>query len=251
VATAIAQPNTSVKPVPTLPGRRYDHYFFSGMALLMAATVFAGFAPTYYMAGMFHAPLPSLTIHLHGAAFTLWMLVFIAQTSLAAAGRIDVHRKLGLAGICLACVMVVLGVMAATDSLVRGAGPPGRDVKAFYIITMSNMLIFAVLIFFAFRARRDPSTHKRLMLVASISLLLAAISRLPIAYTYRNPPHGAVITYVFLALLIGYDLWSTHKIHRATLWASAFIVFVYQIRVFIGRTDAWHAFATWAQSVAR
>jgi hypothetical protein len=251
VATAIAQPNTSVKPVPTLPGRRYDHYFFSGMALLMAATVFAGFAPTYYMAGMFHAPLPSLTIHLHGAAFTLWMLVFIAQTSLAAAGRIDVHRKLGLAGICLACVMVVLGVMAATDSLVRGAGPPGRDVKAFYIITMSNMLIFAVLIFFAFRARRDPSTHKRLMLVASISLLLAAISRLPIAYTYRNPPHGAVISYVFLALLISYDLWSTHKIHRATLWASAFIVFVYQIRVFIGRTDAWHAFATWAQSVAR
>jgi FtsH-binding integral membrane protein len=251
VATAIAQPNTSVKPVPTLPGRRYDHYFFSGMALLMAATVFAGFAPTYYMAGMFHAPLPSLTIHLHGAAFTLWMLVFIAQTSLAAAGRIDVHRKLGLAGICLACVMVVLGVMAATDSLVRGAGPPGRDVKAFYIITMSNMLIFGVLIFFAFRARRDPSTHKRLMLVASISLLLAAISRLPIAYTYRNPPHGAVISYVFLALLISYDLWSTHKIHRATLWASAFIVFVYQIRVFIGRTDAWHAFATWAQSVAR
>jgi hypothetical protein len=251
VATAIAQPNTSVKPVPTLPGRRYDHYFFSGMALLMAATVFAGFAPTYYMAGMFHAPLPSLTIHLHGAAFTLWMLVFIAQTSLAAAGRIDVHRKLGLAGICLACVMVVLGVMAATDSLVRGAGPPGRDVKAFYIITMSNMLIFAVLIFFAFRARRDPSTHKRLTLVASISLLLAAISRLPIAYTYRNPPHGAVISYVFLALLISYDLWSTHKIHRATLWASAFIVFVYQIRVFIGRTDAWHAFATWAQSVAR
>lgn len=251
MATAIAQPNTSVKPVPTLPGRRYDHYFFSGMALLMAATVFAGFAPTYYMAGMFHAPLPSLTIHLHGAAFTLWMLVFIAQTSLAAAGRIDVHRKLGLAGICLACVMVVLGVMAATDSLVRGAGPPGRDVKAFYIITMSNMLIFAVLIFFAFRARRDPSTHKRLTLVASISLLLAAISRLPIAYTYRNPPHGAVISYVFLALLISYDLWSTHKIHRATLWASAFIVFVYQIRVFIGRTDAWHAFATWAQSVAR
>jgi len=50
-----------------LPGRRFDHLFFSAMALLMKFTVFVCFAHTYYLAGMFRVPLPSLIIHLHGA----------------------------------------------------------------------------------------------------------------------------------------------------------------------------------------
>jgi hypothetical protein len=62
---------------------------------------------------------------------------------------------------------VVVGVLAATDGLVRQAGPPDRDVKFFYIIPLSDMLIFATLIFFAFRARSNPSAQKRLMLVGT------------------------------------------------------------------------------------
>jgi hypothetical protein len=134
------------------------------MALLMAATVFAGFAPSYYLAGMFHAPLPSLTIHLHGAIFTGWILLLITQTSLVSARRVDIHRRLGIAGFLWACLMVVIGVLAATDSLVRAAGPAGRDPKFFYIIPLTDMLVFAILIGFAFRARRNPSVHKRLIL---------------------------------------------------------------------------------------
>src|SRR5947209_2996316 len=119
---------------PALPGRRYDHVFFSAVAAAMLITVFVGFAHTYYLAGVFQAPLPSLIIHLHAVAFSCWILLLITQTSLVAAGRVDIHRRLGIAGFVLACVMVVLGVMAATDSLVREAGPPGRDVKFFYVI---------------------------------------------------------------------------------------------------------------------
>jgi hypothetical protein len=40
-------------------------------------------------------------------------------------------------------------------------------------------------------------------------------------------------------------------VHRATLWASAFLIVVQQIRFPIGQTAAWHAFATWAQSLVR
>jgi FtsH-binding integral membrane protein len=221
------------------------------MALLMAATVFVGFAPSYYLAGMFRAPLPSLIVHVHGAVFTGWILLFITQTSLVSAGRVDIHRRLGVVGFFWACLMVVVGVLAATDSLVREAGPPGRDPKFFYIIPLSDMLVFAPLIYFAFRARRDPATHKRLILVATIDLLIAAIARWPVAYVHRNAAHAGMVSCLFLLLLVAYDLWSTRKVHRATLWASALMIFVYAIRIPIGKTQAWHAFAGWVQSVAR
>jgi hypothetical protein len=86
MATAAATPGKRVPVVTTVPRRRYDHFFFSGMALLLLATVFVGFARTYYLAGMVHATLPSVIIHLHGAAFSYWILVLVAQTSLVASG---------------------------------------------------------------------------------------------------------------------------------------------------------------------
>jgi hypothetical protein len=251
MATAIAHPETPGKPARILPGRRFDHWFFSGMALLMLVTVLLGFAPTYYLAGVFRAPLPSLVIHLHGAAFSCWILLVGTQTSLVSAGRVDIHRRLGMIGFVLACLMVVLGVSAATDSLARGAGPAGRDVLFFYIIPLTDMLVFSILIFSAYRNRFNAAAHKRLLLVATSSLLVAAIARWPWAYLHRQAPRAAVISYGFLLMLVAYDLWSTRKVHRATLWGSALMVFVYQIRLPIGRTEAWHAFAGWVQAMVR
>ena len=251
MVTAAARPSNLTKPATGLPGRRYDHLFFSAMALLMMGTVFVGFAHTYYLAGVFHAPLPSLIIHLHGAAFSCWILLLVTQTSLVSAGRVDIHRRLGIAGFLLACLMVILGVLAATDSLARGAGPAGRDSKFFYIVPLTDMLIFATLIFFAFRARSNPAAHKRLILVATIGLTIAAIARWPFVFVFRNAATAALLSYIFLLILAAYDLWSTRKVQRATLWAGAFLIFVQQIRIPIGKTAAWHAFATWAQTHAR
>ena len=81
-----------------LPGRRFDHVFFTSMALIMLATVFAGFAHTYYLAGLFRAPLPSRIIQIHGAVFTCWILLLVTQTSLVSGRRVDIHRRLGVAG---------------------------------------------------------------------------------------------------------------------------------------------------------
>jgi FtsH-binding integral membrane protein len=250
MSTITMRPVQTAKPLPVLPGRRYDHVFFSSMALLLLATVFAGFARTYYLAGIFRAPLPSLIIHLHGAAFSGWILLLLAQTSLVSAGRVDIHRRLGIAGFFWACLMVILGVLAATNSLARNAGPPGRDPKFFYIIPLTDMLIFATLIFFAFRNRSNPSAHKRLIFVATVSLMIAAIARWPL-WNHRNPITAALVSYTFLLILATYDLWSTRKLHRATLWASAFLIIIQQIRIPIGQTAAWHSFATWVQSMSR
>lgn len=244
----VARSGDGLKAPVMLPGRRYDHYFFSGMALLMLATVFEGFAHTYYLAGVFHAPLPSLVIHVHGVAFSCWILLLVAQTSLVSLGRVDIHRRLGIAGFVLASLMVILGVMAATDLLVREGGPPGTDAKFFYIVSLSGMMIFAPLIFFAFRARNNPPAHKRLILVATMALVVAAIARFTVVH---NLGAAYRFSYIFLILLVAYDLWSTRKIHPATLFAGAYLIFVEQISQPVGHSAGWHAFAGWVQSLAR
>lgn len=82
---------------------RLDKLFFCGAAALILVTVFLGFARTYYLAGVFRAPLPNLLAHIHGAVFSLWILLLIAQTSLIAGDRVDIHRRVGLFGFGLAC----------------------------------------------------------------------------------------------------------------------------------------------------
>jgi hypothetical protein len=67
-----------------------------------------------------------MLLHVHGAVFSLWVLLLITQTSLVAAKRVDVHRRLGLLGFGLACVMVVLGVLVASDQIARHAAQPAR-----------------------------------------------------------------------------------------------------------------------------
>src|SRR4051812_20273419 len=106
---------------------RSDSVFFSGMALAMAAVVFTGFAPSWFLRSYIPAPMamPPLSplIIMHGTAFTLWMVLFIAQASLVAANRRDIHRKLGWCGLALAVAMLMLGYLAAVNSLRQGITP--------------------------------------------------------------------------------------------------------------------------------
>ena len=232
---------------------RPDNLFFPGVAMLILATVFLGFARTYYLAGLFRAPLPNSLIHIHGAVFSLWILFLITQTSLIASGQVEVHRRVGLFGFGLACLMVILGLMAATDSLARhfAPGDSGVWVKAFYAVPIADMLVFSTLTYFGFRERFNPAAHKRLMLVGTITLLDAAFVRWPIPATWWDLRVAQMCCYALLLLLLCYDLWSTGRVHRATLWACVLLVVLQQVRMPIGRTSLWQSFATWAQNLVR
>lgn len=209
---------------------RFENLFFSGMAVQILGTVFLGFARSYYLAGVFKAPLPNLIVHIHGAVFSSWILLLIAQTALVAAGRVDLHRRLGLLGFALACLVVILGLLAATDSLGRhfAAGEPGVGAKAFYAIPIADMVVFSTLVYFAFRERFSPAAHKRLILIATIALLDAAFVRWPIPAAWWDLQTAQMCCYPLLLLLMGYDLWSTGNIQRATLWASGFLIVLQQ-----------------------
>jgi hypothetical protein len=61
----------------------------------------------------------------------------------------------------------------------------GAGAKAFYAATLGDMVIFGTLVYFAFRERFNPAAQKRLILIATISLLEAAINRWPFAIFHQ------------------------------------------------------------------
>ena len=69
--------------------------------------------------------------------------------------------------------------LVATDSLARGFAPPGSmlDPKSFYAIPFFETAVFGVLVAWALRARADGPAHKRLILIATISLMGPAVNR--------------------------------------------------------------------------
>ena len=178
----------------------------------------------------------------------------------AVAGHTDIARFGGASGyspapwggrVRAAYAMVVLGVLAATDSLVRQAGPPGTDPETFYIVPLSAMLVFGTVITFAYRNRANSPAHKR----SNLHCHYCPDGRGIRTMAACLPPQASICgDDVFLRLpgdAYRVPPFSLHKVHRATLWAGGFLVVVYELRFPIGKTAAWHAFASWAQNLAR
>jgi hypothetical protein len=131
---------------------------------------------------------PSLpVIHFHGMLFFVWTLYFAFQTWLAASGRIARHRTIGMIGVSLATAMTIFGFLAAVSTMKRSAAIGLTDAGvAFAIVPLSGILFFAVVFTVAVANTRDPETHKRLMLLAGISILDAAVARWFL--TFLSPP---------------------------------------------------------------
>ena len=104
--------NTMPQPAPSR--------FYTLIGLTMAAIVLIGFSRTYYLRAWFHLPPLSWRLHLHGAALTLWVVLFVVQTRLIAAGRRRLHMTLGIAGLALAAVAIATTCAAAIEAVQLG-----------------------------------------------------------------------------------------------------------------------------------
>ena len=238
-------------PVIEKPSHRNrEHQFFRGMSVLIALIVFIGFSRTYFLAGLFHAkPLPAPIVHIHGAVFTGWIALLVVQTSLAAGGRADIHRRLGMAGLVLATVIVVLGVLVANEMLGRLWAVPGIDSKGIYAVALSEILGFAVPVAFAFQLRRKPAFHKRLVLIGTIAMMTAGFGRWPVHFLLHKPLPAMAAAFGLLLLLVAYDLLSMRRLHRATALGGAWVVLIELSAIAIGHTAAWQTFATTMHSL--
>ena len=227
--------------------KRYERFFYIGMTLAIVITVFAGFSRTFYLRPYFDArPLIPLLI-LHGIVFTSWLVLFVTQTTLVAANRTRIHRRLGIAGVALAVLMILIGsVTAIIRAKIINVPPGSGSPLAFLTIPLGDMLIFALIVGAGFYFRRRADVHKRLILLATIAILPAAVARLPFAFIQQFGPLAFFgITDLFIVPLLLYDFATRGRPHRATVLAGSLIVLSHPLRLLIGSTHAWLAFATW------
>lgn len=146
--------------------------FYILIAVASTLLVFAGFARSYYLRSAFGFPaLPGL-LHLHGLVMTLWFVLFLLQAWLISVQRTRLHRQLGVFGIGLAALMVAVTATVVITAARRGftAFPETVQWPGFLLLSLGIVMTFAVLFFAAVWLRRRSAPHKRLMVLASLSI---------------------------------------------------------------------------------
>jgi len=237
----------NVQASPAIIRRRRERWFYIAMSIALVITVFAGFSRTYYLRPYFTAePLIPL-LQLHGLVFTSWLVLFAIQTTLVAAHRTDIHRRLGILGGVVASHMVGMCTATAVIRAKLGVSPvPGVPLLSFLVIPLGDMFVFSILVGAGFYYRRRADVHKRLMLLATVSILAAAIARLPFAFIQQVGPLAFFgLTDAFVLFCVLYDLVTLRRIHRASVLAGLLIVASHPLRMMLGGTQAWLSFATW------
>jgi hypothetical protein len=206
-------------------GRRI---FFVAMACAVIVAVFAGFAPTFYLRGLFAQSRPmSVLLHVHGVVFSAWVTIFLVQAVLISRGSRRLHQRLGWIALGIAITMVVLVVAAVIEQLrrVNGFPPPPLALA----LSAFDIVVFAILVGAAIHFRNRPDWHKRLMLSATILLLGAPMFRFVIHYVGVSDMSkvGIVATLLvdaFFLPCLAYDLATRRKVHPAFVIAFALIV---------------------------
>jgi hypothetical protein len=242
--------------------------FYFWMAVACAALAFGAFAPTYWLqlpAGTF---IGSRLLHLHGALFFAWTVLLLSQTALAAGGRLQNHRAWGLAGIALASAMVFTGIAAAIGTLNLGLSEGyGDRSRAFLIIPVTAIGLFAGFFATAIANINRPEVHKRLMILATASLLQAAMGRVffvlitgggPGLRPGLGPPPPlaiglapSLIGELLIVAGIIYDWKTRGRPHPAWLIGAAVITTVILVRGPVSGTQTWLAVANFLSSFAR
>jgi hypothetical protein len=226
-----------------------EHRFFTGMALAFLASVFVGFARSFYLRPLFPGwpSPPEAFFYVHGAAFTAWVLLLVFQARLVASGRTHVHRKVGVFGAVLASAMVVLGTIGALIAARRPTGFVDVPVPPlqFLAIPLFGIGMFALFVALAVARRRDPQSHKRLMLLASVQLVGAAVARWPLVPAY-GPPAFFGLTDLFVVALAIWDLRTRGRLHPVTLWGGLATIVLQPLQLVVSGTEGWLAFARWA-----
>lgn len=206
-----------------------EHQYFVVVAISVTVTVLAGFIPLYTLRLLRHDPNLTLLVHAHGFVMTAWMALFLTQTQLIARHRVDLHRRLGWFGAGVAMLVIVVGV----STLIHAAARKSHDVHSTRFLWMLAafdgiaLVVFAGLVGAAIVLRRRGDYHKRLMLLATLSLLGPAFGRLT-AYAkgLRGDSDIGVLllcagTVVACALV---DKVRSHRLHPAFLWGGAPVI---------------------------
>ncbi len=232
-----------------------EHRFFTGMAIAMLVAAYVGFARSFFLRPWFPEwPSPSEPIfYVHGAFFSAWCVVLVAQALLVGVGRTDVHRKLGVFGVFVAAGMVILGIAGALIAANRPTGFIGVPVPPlqFLVVPLFDIAFFVTFVALAIANRSKPQSHKRWMLLATVALLAAAFARWPYVWQIGNPFLYFGLADLFIVALAFWDFRTRGNLHPVTRWGGLALIVSLPARLALSGTAAWLAFAGWLTGLAR
>lgn len=221
-----------------LPGS-FDRRLYAAMSALALCVVLTGFAKTYYFKALFGAPSLPLLLHLHGALMTSWYLLFFIQVVLIRARRVDLHRKLGLAGVALAIALLPVAMATARRFLINSLNDPevlpiaaaiaGYDAVA--------LLVFASLVAVALAWRRRSDIHKRLMTLAALTLLGPPLARLV------GDENAVLASNLIVIVPIAIDTIRNRRLHPAFGWGGALVLISSRAALMMVTSPSWTEFA--------
>jgi hypothetical protein len=222
--------------------------FFLRLSVLFLVIALIGFSTTFFIPlgrGTFRAPP---IIYLHGVVVFGWLLFFIAQSSLIAGRKVKLHRQLGWGGAALAAGVVVTGVLVGLHATRRDIAAGGGDFAVGQFVNiLIEMLLFGGYVAAAILLRRDGASHKRLLVLATISALAPAWLRFRHLLPAVPDPF---ITFSLIAdslvlLLLLHDRRTLRRIHPVTCWAGGAMVAVHIVELLAITSGPWLAVSRW------
>lgn len=143
------------------------------MALFAIAIVLLAFIPEYV--GHEHRNLPvAWAVRIHAAIMTGWIVLFFVQAYLGATHRVAQHRRIGNFGIALGWLALLSMIFVQVRFLILNPLPEDLSIYDRLLPFLYVYSTFSIFLYSAYRNRRQPDWHKRL-----ITLLFFFHSKLP------------------------------------------------------------------------
>ena len=221
-------------------GRAHAPYIAA--SLWMWAIVLVGFWPSYFGPALAGSVEKTAVVHVHAAVYLGWMVLYTVQSTLPALGRTRLHRKVGRFGVAYGVALFVTGVLVSFESYFRtlGDGPVDTAARRALLNPLSDMVVFPVLFGLALRYRRRPETHKRLMVLATTMLLIAAVFRM----RFLDPTNVLLVAAVWLSpawLLALRDGLAERRLHPVYGFGLPLLALVPARNLFVDSAP-WRAF---------
>jgi len=212
---------------------------FEWLALGIAAVAFVGFARTYYLKGVFGSRALPLVVHLHGLMMSTWIVVFIAQTWLIAARRVAWHRRLGAGAAVLAALVILTGVALTVLALEREIQAHVQGMWHYLLlINLVNLLLFGAFVGSGLALRSRADVHKRLMLLAAVTLLAPAVARIALLFGHAPLPQFLAF-YACIAACVLADTLRHGRLHPVLGWGGVAVIAAFQLSFFAVQTPGW------------
>lgn len=209
----------------TAEGAARAELFWHRMAIGLALFIVFGFLQ-FALRGFVDPVAAPFWVHVHGVAMLAWLALLIAQPTFVSRDNLVRHRQLGRIGGLLALFITCLGVFTGIASLILNRFPPFFTPPYFLALTVTESLVFGMMVAWAIRRRRATDWHRRLMIGATIIILEPALGRLlpiPIMGPWAEPA-VALCQLAVVAMIATYDRRSRGAIHPATRAIAAVVI---------------------------